>query len=150
MFPRYKILAVIFLFSLTFLPTPTVVWASTLEQTRIEEIDLSPDNTEFEKAYKGHSKKVELSVQGTVVKLLNDDTKGSQHQKFIIKINNRSILVANNLDISKKVPVRAGDEVTIKGEYIWNEKGGVIHWTHRDPHKQHSDGFIYHKGKLYK
>lgn len=150
MFSRYKILAVFLLFFLTFLFSPVTVWGSTLEQTGVEEIDLSPDNTEFEKAYKAHSKKVELSVQGTVAKILADDTKGSQHQKFIIKINNRHVLVANNLDIGRKVPVKVGDEVTIKGEYIWNEKGGVLHWTHRDPHKEHPDGFIYHKGKLYK
>lgn len=149
MFSRYKISAVLLLFVLTFLFAPATVLASTLEQTGIEEIDLSPDNTEFEKAYKAHSKKTELSVQGTVVKILQDDTKGSQHQKFIISVNHRSVLVANNLDIGRKIPVKVGDEITIRGEYIWNEKGGVLHWTHRDPHKQHPDGFIYHNGKLY-
>ncbi len=150
MFSRYKILAVLLLFSLIFLFSPVTVWAGTLEQTGIEEIDLSPDNTEFEKAYKAHSKKAELSVQGTVVKILADDTKGSQHQKFIIKINNKHVLVANNMDLSEKVPLKVGDEVVIKGEYILNEKGGVLHWTHRDPHHKHPDGFIYHNGKLYK
>jgi hypothetical protein len=39
--------------------------------------------------------------------------------------------------------------VAFRGEYEWNQKGGVIHWTHRDPDGQHSGGWLKHKGKTY-
>ena len=38
---------------------------------------------------------------------------------------------------SKKTPriadVKVGDTVSFFGEYVWNEQGGLIHWTHHDP-----------------
>ena len=29
--------------------------------------------------------------------------------------------------------LQVGDSVRFNGEYVWNEKGVVIHWTHHDP-----------------
>ncbi len=42
-----------------------------------------------------------------------------------------------------------GDRVTVKGEYEWNERGGLIHWTHRDPRSAHEDGWIEHANVRY-
>jgi hypothetical protein len=39
--------------------------------------------------------------------------------------------------------------VSFSGEYVWNDKGGMIHWTHRDPRKRHRPGWIRHNGVLY-
>lgn len=68
------------------------------------------------------------TVQGEVIKNLRDDLKGSRHQKFLIRIApDLTLLVAHNIDIAPRVPVSAGDQVTLHGEYAWNNRGGVMH-----------------------
>ena len=31
----------------------------------------------------------------------------------------------------------------------WNERGGVIHWTHHDPQGRHPEGWIRYRGDVY-
>ena len=39
----------------------------------------------------------------------------------------------HNIDIVQRIDgLKAGDNVRFNGEYVWKEKGGVIHWTHHD------------------
>lgn len=84
------------------------------------------------------------NVAGTVEALLPDDTEGSQHQRFIIRIaRNQTVLVVHNIDMAPKLTtLRKGDRISVKGEYEWNERGGLIHWTHKDPRSNHEDGWI--------
>lgn len=92
-----------------------------------------------------------LVTQGKVIKLLKDDTKGHQHQKFLLKLApDITLLVAHNIDLAPRVPLRKGDTLKIRGRYEWNNRGGVIHWTHHDPKGRKKDGWIYHKNKYYK
>jgi uncharacterized protein DUF3465 len=94
---------------------------------------------------------VQLEVAGKVIKLLPDDLDGSHHQKFIIKLaNGQTILVSHNIDLAPRIDdLRKGDKVTIFGEYEWNNKGGIIHWTHHDPANRHPNGWIKHQGNIY-
>ncbi|NWH04241.1 DUF3465 domain-containing protein [Desulfobacter latus] len=39
--------------------------------------------------------------------------------------------------------------INFYGQYEWNPKGGVIHWTHHDPNGQHEGGWLNHGGKIY-
>ena len=92
-----------------------------------------------------------LETQGEVIKLLKDDVKGSQHQKFLIKLApDVTLLVAHNIDLADRVPVGKGDKVAIRGRYEWNNRGGVLHWTHHDPKGRQEGGWIYARGKYYK
>ncbi|MGZ4955632.1 MAG: DUF3465 domain-containing protein [Methylobacter sp.] len=45
--------------------------------------------------------------------------------------------------------LREGDSIQFYGEYEWNNKGGVVHWTHRDPNGSHQAGWLQHQGKRY-
>lgn len=96
------------------------------------------------------SAKFWTTVQGEVIKNLKDDTKGSQHQKFLVRISNDiTLLVAHNIDLAPRAPVSKGDRVTMRGEYAWNNRGGVFHWTHHDPRGKKEGGWIEVGGKRY-
>ena len=102
-------------------------------------------------AYLQHSQDVQLMGEGEVVKVLADDNKGSKHQRFILRVpEGFTVLVAHNIDLAQRVEnIAQGDKVSFYGEYVWNEKGGVIHWTHHDPRGRHVAGWLKHNGVTY-
>ena len=81
--------------------------------------------------------------------MLPDDREGARHERFVVRIQGISGLATHNLDRAPRVPVSEGDSVDLRGEYEWNPKGGVIHWTRRDPDDHHRAGWIRHQGRLY-
>ncbi len=95
----------------------------------------------------------DVPVQGTgrIVKQLADDNNGSRHQRFLLKLpDGLSILIAHNIDLAPRVEnIQAGDSIEFKGEYAWNAKGGVVHWTHHDPNGRHPDGWLKHQNRTY-
>lgn len=101
-------------------------------------------------AQQDHARKVEVTVDATVQKKLPDDTKGLPHERFLIRLNNGSnVLVAHDTKMAPYVPLQAGDTVRIHGEYIWNDKGGVLHWTHHADTGHHEGGWIDYRGQRY-
>jgi hypothetical protein len=40
-------------------------------------------------------------------------------------------------------------DVYIHGDYVWNDQGGLIHWTHHDPTGVHESGWIVLGDKKY-
>jgi hypothetical protein len=88
---------------------------------------------------------------GTVIRILSDDNNGSRHQRFIVELaSGQTLLISHSIDIAPRVQsLDVGDEVEFKGEYEWNDKGGVIHWTHLDPRAVHESGWIRHNGVTY-
>ena len=92
-----------------------------------------------------------VEIRGNISRLLPDDTTGIRHQKFLVRLpSGQTVLVAHNIDISTRVePIGVGDDITLNGQYEWNPKGGVIHWTHHDPSGHHPDGWIRHGGHTY-
>ena len=88
---------------------------------------------------------------GTVIRTLSDDIQGSRHQRFIIKLSSgKTLLIAHNIDLAPRISyLKVGDSVEFYGVYENNSKGGVIHWTHHDPHNRHLAGWLRHKGRTY-
>src|SRR5689334_43348 len=71
-------------------------------------------------AYRAHAKRVTVVGSGTVTKLLRDDNQGARHQRFLLDVGGLSILVAHNIDLARRVePLRKGNVVEFRGEYIW-------------------------------
>lgn len=93
----------------------------------------------------------QVSGEGMVTKLLADDNDGSRHQRFILTLaSGQSLLVAHNIDLAPRLPrLKTGDAVAFNGVYEWNSKGGLIHWTHRDPGGRHEAGWLKHSGRTY-
>ncbi len=91
-----------------------------------------------------------MQASATVTKTLPDDNDGSRHQRFIVRLaSGRTLLIAHNIDLAKRVPLDEGDEVQFRGQYETNERDGVIHWTHHDPAGRHPGGWIVHNGRKY-
>jgi hypothetical protein len=58
--------------------------------------------------------------------------------------------MTHNIDIAPRIAgLKVGDSVRFNGEYVWNEKGGVIHWTHHDPQGRQLARWVKHNGKTY-
>ena len=108
------------------------------------------DNAALIQAFENSKSDIFVEGTGVVKKLLPDDNKGSRHQRFIVSISpEQTLLFAHNIDLAPIVPLAVGDIIQFRGEYVYNPKGGVIHWTHHDPQHKVEDGWIKHKGKTY-
>ncbi len=102
-------------------------------------------------AYQNQLSDIQVRGSGKVSRILSDDNQGSRHQRFILRLSSgQTLLVAHNIDLAPKInTLQNGDLVQFFGEYEWNSKGGVIHWTHHDPGGRHVAGWLKHNGRKY-
>jgi len=109
-----------------------------------------PSST-IEQAWQNKETNTWLEAEGTVERILEDDTQDSRHQRFIIRLpSGLTLLVSHNIDLAPRVPLKSGDPIRLRGQYEWNQEGGVIHWTHHDPQGKLDGGWISHNGKDYR
>ena len=103
------------------------------------------------RAFAQKQSNVQVQATGVVERMLSDDNDGSRHQRFIVRLSSgQTILIAHNIDLASRVsPLAVGDEIQFSGEYEWNNQGGVVHWTHRDPGGKHEAGWIRRDGQLF-
>ncbi len=91
-----------------------------------------------------------IETGGLVRKLLPDDISPSPHQRFILDLRNgQTVLVAHKLGLAVRGPLGIGDRVRVRGMYEWNDRGGLVHWTHGDPMGIDDGGYIKYRTKLY-
>ena len=87
---------------------------------------------------------------GVVRRLLSDDNDRTRHQRFIVRLKGgQTLLIAHNLDVASRIPLGVGDRVRFRGLYEWNDLGGLVHWTHRDPMGVEDGGYIRYRSKTY-
>ena len=109
------------------------------------------DDSKLACEYENLISDIQVGGSGVVIRNLVDDTSGSRHQKFILKLSScQALLVSHNIDLAPRInSLRKGDTVNFYGEYEWNSKGGVVHWTHHDPRGKHVGGWLKHNGVTY-
>ncbi len=124
-------------------PTPPVAEMTRSERRASDEAIL--------RAFEAKRNDVLVEGEGTVEKVLRDDTKGSRHQRFLLALDSgHTLLFAHNIDLAPRIPdLRRGDRIRFKGEYEWNERGGVVHWTHHDPAGRHPGGWLQRGDRVY-
>ncbi|MEW8508058.1 MAG: DUF3465 domain-containing protein [Candidatus Thiodiazotropha sp.] len=104
------------------------------------------------KAFRQRANDLPVTGEGEVIRLLSDDLEGSRHQRFIIRLSSgHTLMVAHNIDLAPRLnALDSGDSIEFSGVYEWNERGGVVHWTHHDPQGRRPGGWIKHRGKKYR
>ena len=127
---------------------PSTALIAESEQTQVA---AQSDNKALIQAFKNKKSDIFVEGSGVVKKLLPDDNKGSRHQKFLVTISDeQTLLFAHNIDLAPRIDaIQVGDSVQFRGEYVYNPKGGVMHWTHHDPQGGNKVGWIKHAGKVY-
>jgi hypothetical protein len=102
-------------------------------------------------AFERRQSGVLVEGNGEVIRVLSDDVDGDRHQRFVLRLGSgRTLLIAHNIDLAPRLPrLKEGDVVEFFGEYEWNDQGGVVHWTHKDPQGRHPAGWLKHAGRTY-
>jgi hypothetical protein len=105
----------------------------------------------FAEAFRLEHSGVYMAGEGRVLRLLPDDTKGSRHQRFLVALESgQTLMIVHNIDLAAPVAdLRLGAAIEFAGDYEWNAKGGLVHWTHRDPQGRHPGGWIKYDGRVY-
>src|SRR5215471_424991 len=88
------------------------------------------DGTQVGRAFKTRASGVQVAGEGVVASILPDDLSGRRHQRFIVRLaSGQTVLVEHNIDIAPRVDgLQPGDTISFSGEYVWTDKGGMVHW----------------------
>jgi len=98
---------------------------------------------------------LEVTASGVIARDLGTRSGVSgTHEGFLLHLSGASgrgltVRVEANVDFTGLMPIAAGEPVVVRGEYEFDSRGGVIHWTHRDPRGRHPDGYIQIQNKRY-
>jgi hypothetical protein len=113
----------------------------------------APDNAAVCRAFSRGQSRVEVTAQGTVAHDFGvRPGRESAHEGFLLRLSsdcNVVVRVEANTDFTGAFALRQGETVVVRGEYEYYPRGGVIHWTHRDPRGRHPDGFVQIDGKTF-
>jgi hypothetical protein len=106
----------------------------------------SPDDAALCSAYHNGRSGVEVIADGRVTNILGvAQGRVSPHEGFLMRLDSGCDVVVRveaNTDLTGVFPIDRGDRVVVKGEYEYYQRGGVIHWTHRDPRGRHEGGYV--------
>ncbi|GAC1443086.1 MAG: hypothetical protein NVS3B17_11300 [Vulcanimicrobiaceae bacterium] len=106
-------------------------------------------------AWRAGRSKVEVTVDGSVARLLGTRAgRHGAHEGFLLHLSGAegrglTVRVEDNIDLTGPIPLREGQFVEVRGEYVYDARGGIVHYTHRDPRANHVAGYVLVDGKYY-
>ena len=123
----------------------------TFKPTLQEESRDLTDLKDLKKAFDSQQSNIQVKQSGRIAKILRDDDHVPRHQRFVVELGSgQKVLIAHNIELAPRVEgLKEGEAITFYGEYEWNNKGGVVHWTHRDPRRSHPDGWLLYGNRKY-
>jgi hypothetical protein len=94
--------------------------------------------------------KVWVEGDGEVKRLLSDDDDPPRHQRFLLELSDKhEVMVVHNIDDAPRADVKKGDRIRFRGEYIWTDQGGKVHFTHKPKYGSFNGGWIEVGGRKY-
>src|SRR5687768_5994502 len=109
------------------------------------------ESSSVERAFEQRQRDIQVEGEGVVSRILSDDKSGPPHQRFVVRLSSgQTVLIQHNIELAPRIAeLNEGDTVSFYGEYVWNEQGGLVHWTHHDPAGRHVAGWLKHNGRRY-
>ncbi len=102
-----------------------------------------------ERDYAQHRSGVWVTLDAAVERLLPDEYGRLRHQRFIVRCaDGQTILIVNDVSIGTRAPVSIGGMVGVRGQYVWNRLGGLIHFTHHND-SGGQGGWVLWRGRVY-
>jgi len=106
-------------------------------------------------AWRAGRSHIEVTASGSVARVLGQRQGPSgDHEGFLVHLRGAdghglTVRVEDNVDITGPLTLKDGDDVVVRGEYIYDPRGGLIHYTHHDPRGRHVPGYVRVNGRLY-
>ena len=98
---------------------------------------------------------LQVTANGSVARVLGTRVGPSgAHEGFLLHLRGAegrglTVRVEDNVDITGQIPLQPGDDAIVRGEYIYDPRGGIIHYTHHDPRGRHPSGYVRVNGRVY-
>lgn len=113
-------------------------------------------NRQIYEAWRAGRSKVEVQATGSIARILGERSgESGPHQGFLLHLtgpggHGLTVRIESNLALIRAFPaLRDGEAAVVRGEYEFDRRGGVIHWTHHDPRGRHPAGFVEVGGRRY-
>ncbi len=106
-------------------------------------------------AWRFHRSRVEVTANGAIARIFGArEGPSGTHLGFLLHLagsegHGLTVRVEDNLDLTGPIPLDEGEAAIVRGEYIYDSRGGLIHYTHRDPRGRHDAGYVQAGGRIY-
>ena len=115
----------------------------------------SDTNGAVYEAWRSQRSHLEVTADGSIARVLGTRRGPSGvHEGFLLHLGGSAgrgltVRVESNVDLTGPIPLRAGQAATVRGEYVYDPRGGLIHYTHLDPRGRHAAGYVRVDGRIY-